>query len=595
MRTKGLRCAVYLLDSQLVPVDEIQGECISGNISVDASSETRRTCSLTLYSKERSYHINEYNKIWFRRRVKVRLGLIAPASQQTFWYDMGIFVFNTASYTCSADTRTISLQCGDLTTLLDGTHGGILDSSAFSIQAGSDIQKIIEDLLNIHTDIREYRIGTIGEYDCLRGKSISWKQNRMDSGSSLEVVNLQEADDCDYLSDSPYLDEYEVLAYSTGNKLNIFSSEENIVYGVEVEKYIDLGSWHMLPCDLSFSGGTPLYDILVKLRDLYPGYESYFDKDGQFILNLIPTCEHDPLLLDYSDLQPLVIEETFNRDFTSIKNATRIYGKSIEVERYAKEKALTFREYSEDGTVLGYILELHLEKLSFSSGLKIGFQFPHLDTENLDTSLPLYLQLNACSSKISPSGELTENLMPNILPCCTKNTVIHSESSPAAETVYSPMPLSQFLPEESYCFQYIKNQSCMVYLGMYQVEAYVEDQNPESPFSVDKIGVRLQVLSGGEYDNITDINTCRERAEYENWLAGRLNDTATLNCVLIPFLDMNQKVRYRTFSTGETYSYIIKNLQFSLTDCTCSITMSRFYDLYPFILCGSAEEPSRNQ
>ena len=134
-----------------------------------------------------------------------------------------------------------------------------------------------------------------------------------------------------------------------------------------------------------------------------------------------------------------------------------------------------------------------------------------------------------------------------------------------------------------------------MYLGMYQIEAYVEDNSEESPFSVSKIGTRLQVLSGGEYDDITDVVLCKERAEYENWLAGRFNDIVTINSVVIPFLDVNKKVRYRTFSNGEIHQYLIKNISYSFLDNTCSITMSRFYDLYPFIICSSSVDDWRNK
>lgn len=120
---------------------------------------------------------------------------------------------------------------------------------------------------------------------------------------------------------------------------------------------------------------------------------------------------------------------------------------------------------------------------------------------------------------------------------------------------------------------------------MYQVEGYAEDRLSDSPFSIDKIGLRLQVLSGGEYDDITDVTLCQQRAEYENWLAGRFNDTLTLETVLIPFLEGNQKVRYRSKMNGEINSYIIKSVTFNITDsATCQITLSKYYDLYPDII-----------
>ena len=311
-RSKIQLIRIFLLDKNLITIDEIEGDCISGNISIDADSEIRRNQNLVLYSKEKKYVVNEYNRIWFNKRVQVQMGFITHDGYER-WYEMGKFIFNNCSYAYASDTKTITVQCSDLITSLDGTHGGVLDGPAFLVKEGEDIKKVIEDLLEYHTDIRDYNIGTIGEYGCIQGKSISWKQNRMDTGSTQSVVDLEEADETDYLSDSPYLDDYIIVSASNESELFSTESEEEIVSGVNPEDYIDMGSWHTVPYNLEFSCGTPLMEMIIKLRDLYLGYESYFDVDGQFILNLIPTCEHDPLFLDYFDLEPLVIDE--NRFF----------------------------------------------------------------------------------------------------------------------------------------------------------------------------------------------------------------------------------------------------------------------------------------
>ena len=155
----------------------------------------------------------------------------------------------------------------------------------------------------------------------------------------------------------------------------------------------------------------------------------------------------------------------------------------------------------------------------------------------------------------------------------------------ATKDRFTPIPLKTFVPGESYCFKYNKNQDCYQYLGMYQIEAYTEDRLSDSPFSIDKIGLRLQVLTGGEYDDITDIELCQQRADYENWLAGRFNDSLTLETVLIPFLEGNQKITYRSKMNGQTASYIIKSISFNISnEPTCSLTMSKYYDLYPDII-----------
>lgn len=584
-RSKHIYMRFLLLDSEMHTLDELQGVCISGTINLDVTSDVRRTCSIELYYKDSTYDVAEYNKIWLNRKVKVQIGITNYNSSKKTWYDMGIFVFDSCNYNYSGDTKTLSIECSDLVSTINGTHGGLQDGESFKIEEGNDLKKVVEDLLNNHSDIKEHNIHTIGVYGCLQNKSVDWKKNRIDSGSSLEVVDLEERDGVDYLYDSPYLDGYELYAASSGEKVTAISSDSRLVSDVDVDKYIDMGTWHTVPYDLEFDAGTSLYEFITTIRDLYSGYESFFDTDGRFVLQMIPTCENDPVTLEYYDLCPLVISETIDIDFTTIKNATVIYGKSIEADRFADEKAATFVGY--DDTLKGYVVNIDLEKLFVNNNSKLGFimpEFPEL-TESQKES-PLYLKVNAYSSSVLATGEISSVTNTKIIPCKNRVTVVEDKAdTTATKDRFTPIPLKTFTPGESYCFKYNKNQDCYQYLGMYQIEAYTEDRLSDSPFSIDKIGLRLQVLTGGEYDDITDIELCQQRADYENWLAGRLNDSLTLETVLIPFLEGNQKITYRSKMNGQTASYIIKSISFNISnEPTCSLTMSKYYDLYPDII-----------
>ena len=577
-RSKHIYMRFLLLDSEMHTLDELQGVCISGTINLDVTSDVRRTCSIELYYKDSTYDVAEYNKIWLNRKVKVQIGITNYNSSEKTWYDMGIFVFDSCNYNYSGDTKTLSIECSDLVSTINGTHGGLQDGESFKIEEGNDLKKVVEDLLDNHSDIKEHNIHTIGVYGCLQNKSVDWKKNRIDSGSSLEVVDLEERDGVDYLYDSPYLDGYELYAASSGEKVTAISSDSRLVSDVDVDKYIDMGTWHTVPYDLEFDAGTSLYEFITTIRDLYSGYESFFDTDGRFVLQMIPTCENDPVTLEYYDLCPLVISETIDIDFTTIKNATVIYGKSIEADRFADEKAATFVGY--DDTLKGYVVNIDLEKLFVNNNSKLGFimpEFPEL-TESL--------KVNAYSSSVLATGEISSVTNTKIIPCKNRVTVVEDKAdTTATKDRFTPIPLKTFTPGESYCFKYNKNQDCYQYLGMYQIEAYTEDRLSDSPFSIDKIGLRLQVLTGGEYDDITDIELCQQRADYENWLAGRFNDSLTLETVLIPFLEGNQKITYRSKMNGQTASYIIKSISFNISnEPTCSLTMSKYYDLYPDII-----------
>lgn len=583
-RCKYIYMRFLLLDSDMNTIDKLQGVCISGSINLDVSSDIRRTCNIEMYHKDSTYDVAEYNRIWLNRKVKIQIGVSKSLDSTITWYDMGIFVFDSCSYNYSTDSKTLSVECSDLVNTINGTHGGIQDGASFKIEEGNDLKKVVEDLLDNHSDIKDYNIQTIGVYGCLQNKSIDWKQNRIDLGSSPEVVELEEKDGVDYLSDSPYLDEYEVYAVTSGEKVTT-SSDERLVSGVDVEKYIDLGTWHTVPYDLEFDSGTSLYEFITTIRDLYSGYESFFDTDGQFILQMIPTCENDAVFLEYYDLSPLVISETIDTDFTTIKNATQVYGKSIETDRFASDDTVKFAGYDE--SVDGYIVEIKLEKLSVANSTTLGFVMPELpELTDEQKEKPLFLKVDAYTSSVLTTGEISSVTNTMIVPCKTRLTVvIDNADTEETKERYTAKTIKDFVAGESYSFKYVETQECYQYLGMYQIEAYSEDRLSDSPFSIDKIGLRMQVLSGGEYEDITDVELCQQRADYENWLVGRFNDSLSLETVLIPFLEGNQKVTYKSKMNGEIASYIIKSVQFNISnEATCSITMSKYYDLYPNII-----------
>ena len=107
--------------------------------------------------------------------------------------------------------------------------------------------------------------------------------------------------------------------------------------------------------------------------------------------------------------------------------------------------------------------------------------------------------------------------------------------------------------------------------------------NPESPFTVQKLGRKVKVLSGSDCDGISTDELALERAEYEIYKRARLTDHISLQMILIPWLDVNKKVEYIPYSKldNEVYQYIVSEIEMSFTEGTMNVTMSRFYPFYP--------------
>ena len=624
---KLIHIKVYLLNDENMIVDELQGYVTSGDYSDDASSDVRKTCNFSMHSYDSTYDIGEYNRIWLKNRVRIDLGF--EYFDRTIWYTKGIYIFDSCSYTYDGSTRDITFQCSDLVSTINGTHGGTVVSQCTycdiplneckehrgqvfgtsllikgctlneetGLYEGNDIKKVVEDLLE-QNGITEYKVDTIGQVSCLQGYAVNWKQNRIDTGTTKDEADIAESTRIDDL--------------------------EN-----------DHGTWHMIPYDLEFDKEVTLWDILVKIRDLYPGYEMFFDKDGMFVFQLIPICHHDIDVLDAEVMEGLVISENTDYDLTTVRNATKVYGQNIEPDRYSEDTQIIdaiyqrkeLQDNGEEITVEENVKSIKVnfivgddesstvlqdeseenegsdeteETVTFvkKDGIVIGVLFSHLRELGTEEEL----------SKINAYLTIKSEGVDETLPIKLRKAIVSEDENGVAtnEIVYNNMQYSSFYQsvknsttnengelievieeiQDIYCFKYLKSQNIWVYAGMYQIEGYYENNNPESPFSIDKIGYRLQIKSGGEYENITTSTLAQERAEYENWITSRLTDTITIESVIIPFLEVNQKIQYRKLSNGSVDSYIINSLSASFIDGTMTITMNKFYELDPFIVCS---------
>ena len=556
---KLIHIKVYLLNEESMIIDELQGYVTSGDYSDDASSDVRKTCNFSMHSYDSTYDIGEYNRIWLNNRVRIDLGF--EYFGKIIWYTKGIYVFDSCSYTYDSSTRDITFQCSDLVSTINGTHGGIINGQCpycniplndckehrgqmfgtsiliegctlneeTGLYEGNDIKKVVEDLLE-QNGIKEYRVDTIGQVSCLQGYATNWKQNRIDTGTEQEVADKAESTKIDDL--------------------------EN-----------DHGTWHMIPYDLEFDKEVTLWDVLVKIRDLYPGYEMFFDKDGMFVFQLIPICHHDIDVLDCDVMEGLVISENTDYDFTTVRNATKVYGQNIEPDRYSETSNIVSVSYNSKEVIS---IEPTFDMVfAYSGDIIIGVLFPEI--LDMQKQLDSYITINN-----------------ETYPIVLRKAIVTEDENETAKNIikYENLQYSYFNNEDMYCFKYLSSQKLWVYAGMYQIEGYCENNDPDSPFAIDKIGYRLQIKSGGDYEDITTSTLAQERAEYENWVVSRLTDSISIESVIIPFLEVNQKIQYKKISNGSVDSYIIKSLSASFTDGTMTITMNKFYELDPFIVCS---------
>lgn len=102
----------------------------------------------------------------------------------------------------------------------------------------------------------------------------------------------------------------------------------------------------------------------------------------------------------------------------------------------------------------------------------------------------------------------------------------------------------------------------------------------DSPFSVEHLGIRIDVKEGGEFDNINSNQLASERAIYENWKNSRLTDDVTITTKLMPFVQPYMKISYKKSNTVDNKDYIVKSVSHDFDNGTSTISMYTFYPLY---------------
>ena len=312
-------------------------------------------------------------------------------------------------------------------------------------------------------------------------------------------------------------------------------------YTISECKDVD-GNIIAVPNDIEIAQGGTVWNIVTQLRDILPRYETFFDVDGVFIYQPIPTGSGDPVIIDDTIWPNLLIDESINNDFESVKNYIEVYGRTLDPTYFS-----TNTVYS--GTTL--VLTVADYPTALTDNTIVGFTTP--STGDISATGGISLKMNSLAASV-------------LYEYGTNNLVTH-------------------LDNETYYVAYY-NQGWYL-MGHQQPVGIAYDDNPDSPFYVNgSIGRIRHVLYGGEYENITSDKLALERAKYELWKSTRLQDSITLTSIPNPWLDVNVLISHaiRGKSQENAAQYIIKSISTDYgIEGTQSINAITYYPLYPDI------------
>lgn len=469
---------------------------------------------------------NSFNKEF--EKVSVQRINVFSKNQDVHWFNQGCFSISSNGFTYNATTNTVQCSCVDLVARLNGDLAGQLTGLKTKINKGTRIAPVIKTVLTEQP--------------------------------------MSEFSKC-------------VIDYWTRN----------------------------VPYDLEYETGTTLWQILTELRDLYYPFEMYFD-DDVFVCHEIPSGFDDPPVLDPDLFASLVTAdgESATVDYSTVRNCVEVFGATIDSDAYSSTATYSSEKNS---------LTLTVKELAVDDEANISFIMPAKITSK---TLNIIVNFVTTEVKADGSGGTEQKTT-------TKTSLLY-KSVPNADGNDVEQEPSIMEAGKYYVIQWFPDTKHFYFIGQQQSHAMVKlvdtvptgdklaaekkeencdnleyvcmtdsdniDDLYNAKFSIEKIGRRNEILSGGDYDNYTTDEKAMEVAKYELWKKARLTDGLVVPILLVPWLDVNEKIQYaaKYLNSKTPVDWIIKSFSINLGEGTMSLTMSRYFPYYPYIVGHGKEE-----
>ena len=355
-----------------------------------------------------------------------------------------------------------------------------------------------------------------------------------------------------------------------------------------------------IPYDIEFSADTTIWSILTELRDLYYPFEMWFN-GTTFTCQEIPSGFDDPVILDSETLSNLIISESCDVDYSEIKNCVEVFGASVEYDQFVDEDKMKVTSKNDETQIV-----LTTTALEDTNDCTVSFVVPSsgfhssvsvtikntITNDDATTSVFTHGPYTLYESDVDENGSdipMDGALIPH-------DTMVVVKYSPSMKAFYYRGEQQQHAiailvdrpRTDTEIAQAKADEACnnIKFICLQDDSTrYISYTNPK--FTIEKIGRRNKVCTGSAYEVYTTNESTMQCAEYELWKSCRLTDNVKLECLLVPWLDVNQKLSYVPHyinTNGEELEYLIKQINISLGEGTMTLTMSRYYPYYPYIV-----------
>ena len=290
MRTQYVRITLLTFNEE--PIREIQGQVISGTLTVNGNSAIRRTMQLSMVADRKTANIeNIENEIAINKKVKVEVGYKNNLKEYAdygdiIWFPCGLFVLSQASVTRNVSSWTITVSGKDKMCLLDGTVGGVIPANT-----------TFHEKEIVHND---------GTQQILKTKifDIIFEAVNHFGGEAVEKIIITDVPDVGKM----------LVKYDGLRPLYFSSDYTHVQYNYDANHPIMITAGQdagyeetdfIYPGELILDAGSTVVNLLDKIIEVLGNYEYYYDINGNFIFQEIKNYlnQQSPLYDLYEDTQ----------------------------------------------------------------------------------------------------------------------------------------------------------------------------------------------------------------------------------------------------------------------------------------------------
>ena len=614
-------------------LDSILCGVISCTMSINSESDVRRTASLELIPMKKSNTIiSEDGLIWINRNIKLSIGIKDLYANEYRYYPMGTYIIMSPSSSYDETTNVLSLSLSDWTAKLDGSRNGNLGQLKIVYPAYNDYftTNWVEIARNEGVDVTS----PTALMNWARNNPSDEYHNKLTESNNSTIINAvfqlmtnpnlssSQKDQYMYVIQQVYpnaiLDEFRTivsdesivitaireysiireammtclgqLAFIKDRDIDELGESKGMPYHFPDWDYMAYREnnyfWNKIPYDLEFDKGCTVWQIITTMRDLYEKYQCYFDIYNTFCCELAPRGYDEIVTFDNSFLQSILISENTTINFDEVKNVTEVWGAIFETDWFA------FTDVNFDGstysaTISGYTDETHT---SYYNGDMIAIKIPQNNSGqcyiNINSlgNVPVYdenyeipingssdtMNLNAGQTYVFKIVKKRENGTDITRAYLLGQYQSHAMCVLTDGTTGEEYTTSGGVTVAKYSKEYFKK--------VYNVDNVYMDVVPDSPFTIQKLGVILKV-----YDDETNIQSCAtalETARQENYRSSRLTDNISLTTKLVPYADVNQKISYQRSDMDVPQEYLVTSISHDIAGGKTNWTLVKYYPLY---------------